>query len=124
MTEKTQEQTPPGLTGLTFVAGWNFEKVVGALEERGILHTINDPPRILNKYDQPYYRGSQITVDSDDEEKVRDILCPDFRRTMYNRLRCYGFYEMGEDFHIRSLSGILKFDKGRLMEVVEIRVWV
>lgn len=105
------------LTGLELVEGKSYEMIVRLLTEKEIPFETILPPRLSSTH----FRNSMILVDHSYERRVREALGQEHRSHTRTRMY-YANYEIGPEFDLRQLDGSVRFNKGLLVEKVNIKI--
>jgi len=107
--------------------GTSLEQVLAVMKKKKIpweyIRICEEPSKTPPSH---YFKGARLMVDSlDDLEILRQefgLPIGDSISHPHREFVCYAFYKLKEDFDMKSLSGTYVFQKGRLVEKVEVKI--
>ena len=112
------------MNGLTKTDGYAHEDLLRILRKRGIQHKVKlSPTRGRSENSANHFRYSEIEVAEKDLEALHDLGARRNRGSSIWILKGYNFhaeYEVGPDFDISQLNGLVMYRKGRLVEMTRV----
>lgn len=100
------------LDHLTLVEGIGYEGIIKILEENDVDYKTEFTPYIGGRF----FRTSRIRTNAT-KERIKELL-GNARKGKFHYIICHALYEIGEEFDLTTLDGIITFDKGKLKETV------